>query len=127
MKQKMVIKVYMNKHKSRSKALKVAVGFSGVESVALKGDDMSQIEVTGDGVDAVALTTSLRKKVGYAEVVSVGAAGAGAGAGDQSMDDEKIEANPEPVVWPNYHVAAPLPHYDVCVVRDYDPYGCSIL
>lgn len=95
----------------------------GVESVALKGDDMRQIEVMGDGVDAVALTTSLRKKVGYAEVVSVGAAG----AGDQSMDDEKIEANPEPVVWPNYHVAAPLPHYDVCVVRDYDPYGCSIL
>ncbi|KAL9453915.1 hypothetical protein AB3S75_009507 [Citrus x aurantiifolia] len=119
----MVIKVYMNNHKSRSKALKVAVGFSGVESVALKGDDMRQIEVMGDGVDAVALTTSLRKKVGYAEVVSVGAAG----AGDQSMDDEKIEANPEPVVWPNYHVAAPLPHYDVCVVRDYDPYGCSIL
>lgn len=27
--QKMVIKVSMNKHKSRSKALKVAVGFSG--------------------------------------------------------------------------------------------------
>lgn len=97
----------------------------GVESVALKGDDMRQIEVMGDGVDAVALTTSLRKKVGYAEVVSVGAAGAG--AGDQSMDDEKIEANPEPVVWPNYHVAAPLPHYDVCVVRDYDPHSCSIL
>ncbi|XWS64897.1 hypothetical protein CRYUN_Cryun05aG0043700 [Craigia yunnanensis] len=73
MKQKMVVNVTMNGQKSRSKALKIAVGLSGVESASLKGDDKSQIEVTGDGVDPVQLTSLIRKSVGYAELVSVSA------------------------------------------------------
>ncbi|XP_057460284.1 heavy metal-associated isoprenylated plant protein 47-like [Actinidia eriantha] len=71
MKQKMVVKISMNGHKCRSKALKIAVGIQGVESAALQGQDKDQIVVTGDGVDAVVLTTSLRKGVGHAELVSV--------------------------------------------------------
>ncbi|KAK9215613.1 hypothetical protein WN944_007618 [Citrus x changshan-huyou] len=52
--------------KSRSKALKIVGGMPGVESVAFKGDDRSQIEVTGDGMDAIVLFMSLRKKLRYA-------------------------------------------------------------
>ncbi|CAK7349165.1 unnamed protein product [Dovyalis caffra] len=67
MKQKVVIKVTLNGQKSRSKALKIAVGFSG--------QDKSQIEVVGDGVDVAKLTILLKKKMGYADLVSVSAVG----------------------------------------------------
>ncbi|TYH10624.1 hypothetical protein ES288_A07G191900v1 [Gossypium darwinii] len=92
MKQTMVVKVTMSDEKSRSKALKVVVGFSGVESASLKGDDKSQIEVTGDGVDAVQLTSRLRKSVGHAELVSVSAVG-----GEKK---EEAEEPPAAYVWP---------------------------
>ncbi|ESR61106.1 hypothetical protein CICLE_v10017259mg [Citrus x clementina] len=71
MKQKVVIKLSLEGHKSRSKALKIAVRVSGVESVALKGDDRSQIEVTGDGMDPVLLTSLLRKTMRFAELLTV--------------------------------------------------------
>ncbi|XP_019158964.1 PREDICTED: uncharacterized protein LOC109155771 [Ipomoea nil] len=76
MKQKVVIKLSMSNHKSRAKALKIAVGQQGVESVAIKGQENNQLEVVGQ-VDAVVLATLLRKCLGKAELVSVGAAGAG--------------------------------------------------
>ena len=41
--QKVVIKVAMNGQKSRTKALKIAVGVSGVESAALKGQEKDEI------------------------------------------------------------------------------------
>ncbi|THG05751.1 hypothetical protein TEA_000092 [Camellia sinensis var. sinensis] len=64
--QKVVIKVSMNGQKSRSKALKKVVGVQGVEAAALQGQD--KIEVTGESMDVIGLTTSLRKKsVGYAD------------------------------------------------------------
>jgi len=43
----------------------------GVESVALEGQDKDQVVVTGNVVDVCCLTTSLRKKVGHATIVSV--------------------------------------------------------
>ena len=61
-----------------------------MESAALQGQDKDQIVVTGDGVDAVVLTTSLRKGVGHAELVSVSPVkdgdknGGGGGDGDSS-------------------------------------------
>ncbi|KAL3638318.1 hypothetical protein CASFOL_017689 [Castilleja foliolosa] len=72
MKTKIVVKVCMNDEKSRRKALKLSVGISGVESVALKGPDMNQVEVMGEGIDAVALTRQLRKNVAHTELVSLG-------------------------------------------------------
>ncbi|KAI6673444.1 hypothetical protein NL676_001350 [Syzygium grande] len=106
MKQKLVIKVSMNGHTSRfycfgpqnphSKALKVAGGFPGVQSVALAGDQ-DRIEVTGD-VDAVNLTTLLRKKVGFAEIVSVSE---DKKAGDGG-DTPGITMDPQPMMWPSY-------------------------
>lgn len=115
----------MNEKKSRSKALKIAVGVFGVESAALKGDDKTQIEITGDGMDAVALTSLLRKKVGHAELVSVGPAGAG-----DKKDDSKPKENDPKIqslqVWP-YHGG--VPQYVFPVDPPYDPYynSCSIM
>ena len=44
----------------------------GVISVAFKGEKKNQIEVIGEGVvDAAGLAETLRKKVGYANLVSV--------------------------------------------------------
>ncbi|CAI0552172.1 unnamed protein product [Linum tenue] len=62
----------MNKEKSRPKAMKIVVGVHGVDSASLAGPDKTQIEVTGDGIDSVSLVTLLRRKVGFAELVSVG-------------------------------------------------------
>ncbi|KAL0362541.1 UNVERIFIED_CONTAM: Disease resistance protein Pik-1 [Sesamum calycinum] len=61
----------MNDDKSRSKALKISVCVSGVESAALTGEGKNQVEVVGEGIDAVELTRRLRKNVAYAELVSV--------------------------------------------------------
>ncbi|XVF21193.1 hypothetical protein REPUB_Repub12eG0069400 [Reevesia pubescens] len=119
MTQKMVVKVSMNGHKSRSKALKIAVGLSGVVSASLKGDDKSQIEVTGDGVDPVQLTCLLRKNVGYAELVSVSADGS-------EKDKEKDETKPSAYVWPfnpPYYVYQEVPSYGYA--QQHDP--CSIM
>ncbi|XP_059662839.1 disease resistance protein Pik-1-like [Cornus florida] len=95
MKQKMVIKLQLNDQKGRSKALQIVVGISGVESAALQGADKDEIVVTGDGVDAVVLTTALRnsksKSIGYAELVSVG---------ENKKEEEKKETKNEAVVYP---------------------------
>ncbi|KAM4099781.1 hypothetical protein ACB094_05G017800 [Castanea mollissima] len=71
MKRKLVIKVQMTGEKCRTKALKLAAGAEGVTSMAIEGDDKSLVVVIGDEVDSVCLTRSLRKKVGYATIVSV--------------------------------------------------------
>ncbi|MGI4370275.1 hypothetical protein ACR2V4_27170 [Klebsiella pneumoniae] len=126
MKQKVVVKISMNGHKSRSKALKIAVGIQGVESAALQGQDKDQIEVTGDGVDAVVLTTSLRKGVGPAELVSVspvkegdkkqGDSGGGSGGGGEKKNE---------AIWQSvsgYYCPPPLYIHEVR-----DDNNCSIM
>ncbi|MFS7933894.1 hypothetical protein Hanom_Chr04g00385171 [Helianthus anomalus] len=72
MEQKIVVKVSMDGDKKARKALKIAVSISGVVSASFVGSDKDQIAVTGEGIDSVELTTLLRKKVGYTELVSVG-------------------------------------------------------
>jgi carbamoylphosphate synthase small subunit len=42
-----------------------------VEAASLKGNEKDQIEVKGEGIDTVKLTTLIRKKVGHADIVSV--------------------------------------------------------
>ncbi|KAJ6680641.1 HEAVY METAL-ASSOCIATED ISOPRENYLATED PLANT PROTEIN 46 [Salix purpurea] len=95
MKQEIVIKVKVNGPKSRSKALQIAAGLSGVESAGLGGQDKSQIQVVGDGVDAVELVNLLRKKVGYAKLASV------------AEKKEVNESAVQPVVWPMYGGGTP--------------------
>ncbi|XWS36666.1 hypothetical protein CRYUN_Cryun20dG0105000 [Craigia yunnanensis] len=122
MKQKMVVKVNMNGQKSRSKALKIAVGLSGVESASLKGDDKSQIEVTGDGVDPVQLTNLIRKSVGHAELVSVSAVD-----GEKKEEKEEEAKLPAAYVWTPYdhpHYVYEMPSYGY--VQHHEP-NCSIM
>ncbi|XP_062170170.1 heavy metal-associated isoprenylated plant protein 47-like isoform X1 [Alnus glutinosa] len=69
--QKIVIKVQVVCDKCRTKALKIAAAADGVVSVALEGQDKDQVVVIGNEVDVSCLTSSLRKKVGHATIVSV--------------------------------------------------------
>ncbi|KAL7129220.1 hypothetical protein ABFS83_13G050300 [Erythranthe nasuta] len=101
MKTKIVVKVSMNDDKSRTKALQISVGISGVESAALTGQERDRVEVVGDDVDAVELTRQLRKNVAYAELVSVAEAKKEAPA-----TAAVVAPTPQPaVVWTSY--AAP--------------------
>ncbi|XP_052178736.1 heavy metal-associated isoprenylated plant protein 46-like [Diospyros lotus] len=97
----------MKKNKSRSKVLTTAAGFTGVEEVALNGED--QIAVAGDGIDSVALTTLLRKKVGHAELVSVESP-APEGKKDNPGAEGDAQKTVEPIVqyaMPNYNYYYP--------------------
>ena len=90
---------------------------AGVESASLKGDDKSQIEVTGDGVDPVQLISLLRKSMRHAELVSVSAVGG---------EKKEEEAKPAAYVWPNnppYYVHE-VPSYGYA---QYHEPSCSIL
>ncbi|KAF5473405.1 hypothetical protein F2P56_010017 [Juglans regia] len=92
--------------KVRTKALKIAVSVSGVESASLKGDDKDQIEVKGDMIDTVELTSLLRKKVGPAHIITVEA---------EKKEDEKVL---ECIAWP-YGGGVPSCHsYPIYEVRD---------
>ncbi|KAJ9560836.1 hypothetical protein OSB04_005996 [Centaurea solstitialis] len=70
-KQNIIVKVAMFDAKKTRKAMKIAVGVSGVESAALIGSNKNQIKVTGEGIDSVELAMLLRKGVGCTELVSV--------------------------------------------------------
>ncbi|KAL3508939.1 hypothetical protein ACH5RR_028340 [Cinchona calisaya] len=113
MKQKVVIKLSMHDQKSRKKALKTVAGHTGVESTALQGQEKNQIEVVGEGIDAVLLTTLLRKNVGYAEIVSVSPVGQKKDTekkgGDKSKKAEKTNEPP----YPNVYNGVPYPMYEI--------------
>ncbi|XP_031111964.1 heavy metal-associated isoprenylated plant protein 39-like [Ipomoea triloba] len=64
-KQKVVIGISMKDQKARSKAFKIAVSLSGVDSTSIQAEK-GQLEVVGD-VDVVALVSQLRKSLGQAE------------------------------------------------------------
>ncbi|XP_022683729.1 heavy metal-associated isoprenylated plant protein 47-like [Setaria italica] len=70
----------MSGDKSRSKALGLVASTHGVQSVAIEGRERNHLVVVGDGLDAVSLTSYLRKKVGSAQIVQVEVLGAGAAA-----------------------------------------------
>lgn len=44
---------------------------AGVSFVGLEGEEKDNLVVIGDGVDAVKLTNSLRKKVGQIDIISL--------------------------------------------------------
>ncbi|KAF3652259.1 putative subtilisin-like protease [Capsicum annuum] len=46
-------------------------GDSGLEKVAIEGEEKNELMVIGEGIDVAKLVTILRKKVGFADVVSV--------------------------------------------------------
>ena len=89
----------------------------GVESASLKGDDKSQIEVTGDGVDPVQLTNLIRKSVGHAELVSVSA------VDGEKKEKKENEVKPAAYVWP-YN--PPYYLYEYGYGQHHEP-SCSIM
>ncbi|KAG6407132.1 hypothetical protein SASPL_130116 [Salvia splendens] len=117
MKVKIVVRVSMNDEKSRSKALKITVGISGVESAALAGAEKDQVVVVGESIDAVVLTRQLRKGVGHAELVSVG---------EDKKEEKPAAAAAVPFVW---SYAPSYPGYNSDLVyetRSSDP-ACTIM
>ncbi|GMN36701.1 hypothetical protein TIFTF001_006228 [Ficus carica] len=70
-KQKIVMKVVMKCKKCQTKALRAVAGKDGVSSVGLEGEERNKVVVIGDGVDAVDLAKTLRKKFGGADIISV--------------------------------------------------------
>ncbi|KAL5720602.1 hypothetical protein ACHQM5_013256 [Ranunculus cassubicifolius] len=97
-KQKVVIKVSMSDEKSRTRAMKIAVSANGVVSAELQGDSRNQIVVTGEGIDSTRLTMSIRKKVGFTELVSVTAI-------EEKKKEEKKDEKKDgvsPVIWTPY-------------------------
>ena len=101
-KQKVVLKLSMDDARRRAKALKCVVGVPGVVLASVEGD---KITVVGEGVDSVVLTTQLRKKMGYVELLTVAAV-------EEKKEEKKEAKAPEaaadpktvqPVFWPPYY------------------------
>ncbi|XP_050279497.1 disease resistance protein Pik-1-like [Quercus robur] len=117
MKQKVVIRVNLNngKKNARTKALQIAVGVQGVESVSLQGEDSSQIVVVGNDIDSVHLTSLLRKKVGSAELMSLSPI---------SYEGNKHNGI-QSMVWQSYQ--ASVPYYYTYDVPDNNQDSCTIM
>ncbi|XP_057980049.1 heavy metal-associated isoprenylated plant protein 47-like [Malania oleifera] len=105
MKQKVVIKISADLNgKIKPKALKIAVSMSGIESVALQGDNNDQIVLTGNGIDVVSLTTRMKKRLGYAELQSVTPI-----EEKKKEEKESSQVTMQPTIWPAYQFGTP--HY----------------
>ena len=125
----------MRCNKCRTNAMKIAATASGVNSVQIEGEDRYEIIVTGNGVDPVRLTNSLRKKVGFTTLLSVEE------VKDETPQEEEPEkeeekkpeeeaiATPIQCVQPNYYpqyYCPPQTMYYQVVRYDPDPY-CTIV
>ncbi|OMP06959.1 hypothetical protein COLO4_07756 [Corchorus olitorius] len=110
----------MHCDKCRTKAMKIAAEADGVSSVAIGGKDRDQVVVTGEGIDSASLTCSLRKKLGYADIISVG------------EDKGKVEEKKPAEICKFIHSSCcSCPQCTVCygvgVVYDPPPTICSIM
>jgi hypothetical protein len=88
-----------------------------VESVALQGDDRNKLVVTGDGVDSVNLTKTLRKKVGRAVIIEQGEVK----KEEKKEEKKKVEECMIQYRWPGQ----PVLIYDLPLNENLG--GCSIL
>jgi len=68
---------------------------AGVQSVAIEGRERNHLVVVGDGLDAVSLTSYLRKKVGGAQIVQVEVVGGGAADKTKPPATAAIAAGPQ--------------------------------
>ncbi|XP_019230585.1 PREDICTED: heavy metal-associated isoprenylated plant protein 16-like [Nicotiana attenuata] len=128
MKQKIVIKLCMdgNDQRSRTKAFKIAVSQPGVESAAMQGSKNYELQVLGEQIDAVILTNSLRKKLGQAQLVSVGPVDDADNKNTNS--DTRSEASATVPQSPAYsYPVYAVPQYPVYEVRDSNLECCSIM
>ncbi|KAG7619584.1 hypothetical protein ISN44_As04g004750 [Arabidopsis suecica] len=68
---KILMSVSMRCDKCRSEALKIGAKTTGVTFVGIEGEEKDKVVVIGEGVDAACLVVRLRKKVGFADIISV--------------------------------------------------------
>ncbi|KAH0448896.1 hypothetical protein IEQ34_022696 [Dendrobium chrysotoxum] len=130
--QKVVLKLSMEDAKKRSKAMQCAVGMHGVLSVSHEGDKMT---VVGEGIDSVALTRLLRKKMGYVELEGVTAVEEKKKEKEKEVKVEaEVKNNIQPVILPYYYYgqsvgAITQPPYYYVDVREpsYVQDNCSIM
>ncbi|CAN6275975.1 unnamed protein product [Urochloa humidicola] len=101
MKQKIVIKVSMSSEKSRSKAMELVARADGVSSMGVIGNGRDQLEVVGDGVDAVCLVKCLRKKIGHADILKVEEV-KDKKAEEKKKPEEPKVVDPPPYCYPGY-------------------------
>lgn len=71
----------------------------------MSGDDKNEIVVTGEGIDTIELAKMLRKKIGGADVISVG---------PNKAEDKKNEA-----------IVVPLVYGSQTYYNNYAPYNYS--
>ncbi|XP_048324069.1 heavy metal-associated isoprenylated plant protein 47 [Ziziphus jujuba] len=72
MQQKVVIELKIKCSKCRSKALKIVAVQNGITKFGFEPENRNRMVIIGDGIiDAAGLALSLRKKLGYADLVSV--------------------------------------------------------
>lgn len=102
---------------------------TGVESVAIKGDDKDKIEVIGEEIDSVKLAKLLRKNVGHADLISIGPA-----KDDKKDKKDEVKIKPKLQVYGsnypyNYYYGGQVPTYQhVYETRDsYNDPNCSIM
>ncbi|XP_077216615.1 heavy metal-associated isoprenylated plant protein 16-like [Tasmannia lanceolata] len=119
MKQKVVIRLQVHDQKDQRKAMKIAVGVTGVIAASLEGEDKSKMVVIGEGTDSVILTRSFRKKMGFAELISVGPA-------DEKKEEKKEEKGGEMVsAYQAYQTSVPQHYVYQYHDTNYDP--CCIM
>ncbi|XP_054808396.1 disease resistance protein RGA5-like isoform X2 [Prosopis cineraria] len=98
----------------------------GVISVELEGED--QVKVIGEGVDAVCLTCVLRKKFGFAELLSLqdvtdnGDEGGGGDGRNSSSGDQE-----PPPAFAYHQFPCPPCAYLIYDPHPYDPPICSVM
>jgi hypothetical protein len=93
---------------------------TGVSSVAIQGSEKDELVVSGEGVDSVNLTRSLRRKLCYAAILSVEEVKANAGTATSASSSNVLG-------FPAYYQSCqPFPKYYE-VVHDPYPNNCSIM
>ncbi|CAI8583931.1 unnamed protein product [Vicia faba] len=107
---KIVIQMHMENDKLRSKAMKIAAAFQGVDSVSLEGESRNQVVVTGDQIDCVCLTKKLRKKFCSVNLLSVEDAKASSTSDEGGEEPKDVEIIP-----------TSLENLSCCDERNYPP------
>ncbi|KAH7660271.1 hypothetical protein IHE45_16G087900 [Dioscorea alata] len=117
-KKKVVLKLSMNGAKEQSKAMSIVVGFSGIISAKIEGENNDQIMFIGDGIDPVNIAKALRKKFCYVVVISV----------SLMVEDKKkeLDTKTETIFTPPMHPCNYPCMELVCYDTPQDP-PCSIL
>lgn len=105
---------------------------AGVLSISHEGD---KLIVVGDGIDSVTLTTLLRKKMGYVELVMVTMVEEKKETQEKKEVklEEEAKSNNKPLIWPDYYVQPmgnmiyPLNHHVNIIEHDSDQNNCCIM